>query len=1242
MLKRWMFLLMPCGMMGAGVVAASPLAEFEPGRDLAASAAIVPDAGGRRGWSGFSFVTEFACTNAYDGPVVSKPGVFSFEISGKPDNRVYRFRMFGTRQYDPKCTETEVSADAESEPSAVIRVAGVCTCYSEPEQSSVGYRLALYVNGELIGANSCERFQPNRKTAEPVRFAEGVDVRSVALGDHAFALDELFPHLPKPGGRYGAGPLGAWMTEVFFRALWNLPGHREVNDLDACFKTAKAVDPDGWNGRQKGVRFLATPELVVAVATGRVTGNPVLGVWNRTAGQALLAGDGLAWGFQYVGGDGVTRRMRSDSRRIKSTTEFRDGGFVVTSRGNGFSVRHDVRVGGGRIERALDIEDLDGHRIVGTEFPSAVFAKLPGEDTLVEPRFSGICFSNPTAGHRLDGWMFPGGMVTMQMAGYYDDRQNGIYFGAEDPTCATKTYTADGANGRLLLRFSGKAPRDDGQMGAKRFSPSARGVIELYRGGWYELGQVYRKFLSTSAPWYDKTIPRTDTPEWFMRNPLWIVSLAQKRSRLPAVRYLNKYFEVPTSWIVSIVEAPGGVGGFGPEYRLRPEVQDCIKELRKGDIRFLTYTNPRLWYCGPGAEEYNDYSHKGKLWSTKNEKGEPYISPFGKENYVVPCLGVDKWLDYLRNRTHWLSESGISGIYHDQLPCSIPFLCYDPTHGHKVGDPSVWLTGGLWRFCDYLMGDLRKEHPEIVHTGEDASEPFVNKIDGFLPWRFGKPGHVPLFQSLYSPRIQFFARGCDGHRIPGSYESFFPKYAEQLCFGEQIGWTEYNAVTYPSPRRGYLKKLAHCRYVLADFLNSSEMQAPLSFALAPEKFTSVWGVDDRNSCNVDKVLSSVWRHIDGRQLVMFLNVTGEPQAVEPVWNRAGNTFAVCREGSDAPEVCAAAPKRVSLDPYGFEFWVIDDRGEVAKPLAKTLARAARFWRDDRGEMLAMDPAAFRKTVELDATGGKEIAPVAAAWGLLVTIPTHPHCDYFRHDSKLKDGWAAAMDGGLVSYGTVDFGTGAKAMEMVLATDQPGVKVEFIDVTGDMPERVIAAFRPEAGDWHGYRPYVSPLFGDVHGKRAVICRVTGGICNLRNWKLLTTGEAAPERPLADDAPGATDFTASCRTNGWRGVSAVQTAWTLFARRQGDCLVMRDGAYAYYDVVNFEKNPTKITVAVESADPGTVLEFVDVSELAPSTPLARMKAERGVVKGDLAFKVEMCRNIVLRVKGGSCTLSAWYVR
>jgi len=1158
----------------------------------------VPVNGGQHGRSGFSFVTEFACPKTYSGSVVSKPGVFSLEISGSPDNRLYTFRMFGSHPTNPRRKEIVLKANGESDPSAVVRVAGVCTYYYEPEQSNVGYRLSLYLDGELLGSCSSSRFVLNENFKEPVAFASGMDVRGVWMDGCARPLRDLYPGRVDAVSNLESGTFDDWSSAMRTRA-------------------GKA-----------SARFIETADLVLAVAEGSVIGNSILGGWNRRTSGPLLAGEGLGWELEYAGDDGVPRRMRSNSRNLRSVAEFRKGGFVVRSEGNGFDVRHKVSIDGGRIGRTLDVTDVKGSRIRGTSFPRVTLAKLPGEDVLVEPQFGGALINRPTESYQSDGWMFPGGMVTMQLAGYYNAARDGIYFSAEDPLAVSKTYTADGSNGRLLMAFYVSAPRDPGAAGARHFAPTCCGALELYRGKWFELGQVYRKFLARSAPWYDKTIPRTDTPSWFMKNPLWIVNLGQNRSRLPAVRYLNEYFEVPTSYIVSIITAPGGgAGRYGPVYQLRPEVLDCIRELGEEGIRFLTYTNPRLWYSGPGAEKMNNYSTSGRLWSVKDEKGVPHSLRFDGEDYVAPCLGEDKWLHYLCKRTKWLSETGISGIYHDQLPVSVPFVCHDPTHGHKVGDPSVWAKGGLWRYCDYLMGDLRREHPEIVHTGEDASEPYVNKIDGFLPWRFGRPGHVPLFQSVYVPRVQFLARGGDMHSVPGSYESFFPKYAEQLCYGEQIGWIEYNAVAYPSPRRGYLKKLAHCRWALADFLNSSEMQTPFDFALAPGKFTSAWGVMDRNVCTVDKVLSSVWRHVDGRRLAMFLNVTNEPQEVAPLWGRGGKSFAVCREGAASPETVFAAPTAVRLAPYGFEFWVVDETdGILAEPLAQTLAKAADFWKTNRGGMLAMDPAAFSKTVALDATGGKEITPISAAWGLLVTIPTSPHCDFSERDPQLKDGWAAALEGGLVNYGTVDFGTGAKAMEMSLATDQKDVTVEFFDVSGDMADRKIAEFRPEAGGWHEYKPCVSPLFGEVKGRRAVLCRVTGGICNLKNWKVLADGETGAERPVGMAAHGPVDFAGK---------------WTVFARRDGERLEMNDGGYAYCGRVDFGKEPKAVEFEIERAEPNAVIEIMDVTELAPSTPLARIKATKGSVSSDLSFKIEGKRNIVLMAKGGTVAIAHWRV-
>lgn len=1181
----------------AGDVSAAGLTMFEAEGDLSASASIVPSTDGKRGWSGYTVSAEFTCPKPYDGPVVAKPGVFSFDVSGSPDNRLYRFRLFGSHASDPKMTEISYQANAETDPTAPVHVAWVCSYCLEPEQSHVGYRIILYVNGEMIGSSGCcsRFFTPETKRREPVALSAEAGVRRVSLAGRACSPGELF----------------------------------------------SVAAPLKWTERKAGVRIIETPQLKVAVAERPVKGNPILGVWNRVADCPLTAEDGLGWGVAYAGEDGTLRQLRSNSRKLVSEVEFRKGGFVVTSRGSGLVVRHGVRIEGCRIDRRLEVEDTLGSRVCSLVFPRANLLKLPGKDTLLEAQFSGVRTDDPTTSYQFGGSWYPGGWVTMPFAAYYNDRGNGVYFGMEDPKAASKSYSANGCNGRLSLAFEASVSRDAGQPGAKRCASSGCGVLELYRGQWYEAGQVYRKFLQASAPWYDRTLPRTDTPEWFRRNPLWVVCLNLLHGRKPAARFFADYFEVPTSFVTGVTGTPDGRGGYGPNYIVRGEPEQCYRELQREGMHFVAYTNPRLWYAVPGkAEESNNYSKTGKLWSVKDEKGEPRIEFYG-ERYVVPCPATPQWRDHLCRRTKMLADHALDGIYHDQISCSTPYVCFDATHGHPAGDPAAWYSGGLWKFCDYLMGDLRKEFPALVHTGEDASEPFVNRLDGFVTWRFGRSNHVPLFQSLYAPRIQFVGRGCDTHRVPGSYESFFPKYAEQLCYGEQIGWVHFKTLAYPSPRRGYLKKLAHCRYALADFLNASEMEKPLDFARQPETFQSIWGVDAVNATRVDKVLTSAWRNVDGRQLVMFLNTVNEPQEVVPAWDRGGKMFAVCRERSSRPETVAAPPKGVRLAPYGFEFWIVDDRrGAVARGLAPTLARAATFLRTCRGGMISQPPA-FKKTVTVDATDGKPVTADGAAWGLRAFIPEKGQFDHSSALPSTKDGWIAAMDGGIVSYGTVDFGTGAKAVEFDMATDEKGVAVAFYDVTGDVPERKIAEFRPEPGDWHGYRPQVSPLFGEVTGKRDVICRVTGGICNLKNWKTLKTGKPGVERPVAKEAPGKIDFTVEKRFNGASGIPANDAAWTLFARREADGVRMTDAGIAYYDVVDFGRNPSAVEIEVTEADPQATIEVVDLSEFAPATPLAQTKATKGRMTAPLTFKVEGCRNIALAVRNGSCRIASWRV-
>ena len=175
-------------------------------------------------------------------------------------------------------------------------------------------------------------------------------------------------------------------------------------------------------------------------------------------------------------------------------------------------------------------------------------------------------------------------------------------------------------------------------------------------------------------------------------------------------------------------------------------------------------------YSGPDADKENNYSNTGKLYAAKDIDGKIYDEDYGEEGmHAVICPAVKAWQDHLYDTARKMAKVGLGRFVSRSTAMWKKFPCCDPNHGHLVHDPETWLSKGHWiTYGQRIMKTLRKEFPDFAHTGEDASEPFLHCLDGFMCWRFAMPRHVPLFQSVYSPRIQFVGRCSDVNRFSGS------------------------------------------------------------------------------------------------------------------------------------------------------------------------------------------------------------------------------------------------------------------------------------------------------------------------------------------------------------------------------------------------------------------------------------------------------------------------------------------
>lgn len=929
----------------------------------------------------------------------------------------------------------------------------------EQAQGRDGYRLVLFLNGKRVVEKECTPYTPC-----------------------------------KEAGELSAG-------EGFAQSLSDLQEYPRSLTPEAIRKLSGISVKTTWAPDASAETLLETPEMTFAFAKGRGQGNPFRGAFNKMTQALMLASGGLNWELHYRDAQGISHCLDADD------CDFQPVELTEAENGQGFTLRWTSKlftelqvrgtVSGPRLEAVLELRGFASDaRLETVAFPCWRFVKMPGNDVLLYPSFSGIEKPNPTNGfYHSATW--PNGHASMQFAALYNDQDCGVYIGNEDTSGCINRQVYEASAGLLDATWQHPIAR-----GTRDWLLPGKAVLETYRGRWYEAGQIYKRFVR-KAPWWVEEIPRRDTPQWFLENPFWIGGIPLNEESVETYRYVQEFLEVPAAFVCGLLENPNGPWRFGPNFRVKQHVVEPMKRLHESkDIKLEPYFNCRQWYAGPDADKENNYTTEGKPNAVLDENGNVRTGNYGATGlHAVMCPAAPAWRQRLYGNIEYLASQGVDAVYHDQLPCSTPFACEAENHGHAPGAADCWLAQGHWLTYGRVMGELRAKYPNLAHTGEDASDAFLRCLDGFMTWRFGRTGHVPLFQSVYAPRVQFVGRGGDGNNISGTYESFFPRIGEQLVYGEQIGWLALDDIRVPSPRRNYLKKLANLRYALAGYLNAAEMAKPLKFAKPLPTMTTVWGVDDTNNCTTDRILHSVWQHKDGSRLVIFLNTTETAEEAEPILDGQGQLVTVFREGEEAFLVQADIPPALRLEPYVCEIWLLGTA--PSDGFSPALMAAVRKGREimnggDRGLMIP-SKTDFTKDMMLNAIRD-ELFARDASWVLFANRTDNPTLDYHPNPlRKMNANWIAAQDGGIIYFGGVYFGDSATELTCTAATDCEGVTIEMLDNTANSPTFLLAEFKLERGGWHEYKSYTTPLLRHITGRRNIFFRVKGGSCNFKSWR-----------------------------------------------------------------------------------------------------------------------------------------------
>ena len=93
------------------------------------------------------------------------------------------------------------------------------------------------------------------------------------------------------------------------------------------------------------------------------------------------------------------------------------------------------------------------------------------------------------------------------------------------------------------------------------------------------------------------------------------------------------------------------------------------------------------------------------------------------------CPYTRYWQDTYRNVTDTLANTyGVHGIYIDQIGAAAAQPCYDPSHGHTLGDGTAWVEG----YHAFLNGVTEAVGPKVAIVTESNAEPYQGDLHGYL------------------------------------------------------------------------------------------------------------------------------------------------------------------------------------------------------------------------------------------------------------------------------------------------------------------------------------------------------------------------------------------------------------------------------------------------------------------------------------------------------------------------------
>jgi hypothetical protein len=514
-------------------------------------------------------------------------------------------------------------------------------------------------------------------------------------------------------------------------------------------------------------------------------------------------------------------------------------------------------------------------------FPQLALADFGQQGNVFVPRGPGEVQRD--LGHRTftytgkytDAW------CTMQfMADYRDgDKPTGLYVAMHDPWGSTKQIALlrDPGLASVRMRFDHPAPN----MGRAEtdFVLSGEAVWQLLRGDWFDAAQIYKAWVSKEARWWPKLTAhgRADSPLWMRQLNVWAQASGGPEDCVTKVQDFQKFLGVPVGFHWYGWHQIPGDNDYPHYFPARPNFALGVCELQQSPIFVMPYINGRLWDTHDQGTNDWQFTRLGLPGASKSELGQPYIETYASKEsngdrvrLAVMCPTTAVWQQTVSNLV-WrlLAECGARAVYIDQVAAATPMLCMDATHGHPLGG-GHWWNEGYWK----MLESIRHAMPRgTMLTTECNGEPFIRWFDGYLTWTWQRRGQVPAFPAVYGGTVQMFGRAYGGGETKDL--ALRMKAAQQLVFGEQIGWLD-PGIILEKDNADFFRRVVSTRARFNRYFWSGEMARPPRLSGSIPSVTADWQWSGHLWITNDAVFAGTWQLPKAKQMVMlFANVGDE-------------------------------------------------------------------------------------------------------------------------------------------------------------------------------------------------------------------------------------------------------------------------------------------------------------------------------------------------------------------------------